>query len=51
MLRIPVAGLVFLGVSSAPLFAEQTCQGLMNITLEQATITSAAAVPEGPRIL
>src|SRR5579863_120400 len=48
MFRIAVAGLVFLGLSSAPLFSEQTCQGLMNIALEHATITSAAAVPEGP---
>ncbi|HEY3824111.1 MAG TPA: tannase/feruloyl esterase family alpha/beta hydrolase [Bryobacteraceae bacterium] len=48
MLRVALAGLVFLGVSSAPLFAEQTCQGLMNIALEHATITFATAVPEGP---
>ena len=48
MFRIAVAGLVFLGVSSAPLFADQTCQGLMSLALEHATITSATAVPEGP---
>ena len=48
MPRIALAGLVFLGVLSAPLFAEQTCQGLMSIALEHATITSATNVPEGP---
>ena len=48
MHRIPLAGFVFLSVSSAPLIAEQTCQGLMNIALEHATITSATAVSEGP---
>src|SRR5579863_8644032 len=48
MFRIAVAGLVFLGLSSAPLFSEQTCQGLMNIALEHASITSASDVPEGP---
>ncbi len=48
MPRIALAGLVFLGVSSAPLFAEQSCQGLMSIALDHATITSATAVPEGP---
>lgn len=48
MPRLALAGFVFLGVSSAPLFAEQTCQGLMNIALDHATITSATAAPEGP---
>jgi len=47
MPRISLAGLVFLGVS-APLFAQQTCQGLTSLALEHATITSATAVPEGP---
>ena len=48
MPRIALAGLIFLGMSSAPLFAEQTCQELMSMALEHATITSATAVPEGP---
>jgi feruloyl esterase len=49
MRRIPSASLVFLGVSAAPLFAQQTCQGLTtSLALEHATITSATAVPEGP---
>ena len=48
MRRISLAGLVFLGVSVAPLFAQQTCQGLTGLALEHATITSATAVPEGP---
>src|SRR5271166_1907293 len=46
MPRIPLASLVILGVS--PLFAQQTCQGLVNLALEHATIASATAVPEGP---
>ena len=48
MRRIPLASLVFLGVSVAPLFAQQTCQGLTSLALEHATINSATAVPEGP---
>ena len=48
MSRIALAGLVFLCVSSAPLFADQTCQGLMSLALEHASITSASDVPEGP---
>src|SRR6478672_6470555 len=48
MYRIPLASLVFLGVSAAPLFAQQTCQGLTSLALEHTTITSATAVPEGP---
>lgn len=48
MPRLALACLVFFGVSSAPILAEQTCQGLKNIALEHATITSAAAVPEAP---
>src|SRR5438046_7910049 len=48
MPRIPLASLVLLGVSVAPLFAQQTCQGLAGLVLEHATITSATAVPEGP---
>ncbi len=48
MCRIRSVGLVFLGVSAAPLFAQQTCQGLKSLALEHATITSATAVPEGP---
>jgi feruloyl esterase len=47
MRRIPLAGLVFLGIS-APLFAQQTCEGLTSLALEHATITSATVVPEGP---
>jgi hypothetical protein len=45
---ISLASLVFLGVSAAPLFAQQTCQGLTNLALQHAIITSATAVPEGP---
>ena len=48
MPRISLAGLAFLGLSAAPLFAQQTCQGLTSLALEHATITSATAVPEGP---
>src|SRR5882757_2202908 len=48
MHRISLVGLVFLGVSAAPLVAQQTCQGLTSLALEHATITSATAVPEGP---
>ncbi len=48
MRRISLVGLVFLGVSAAQLFAQQTCQGLTSLALEHATITSATAVPEGP---
>lgn len=48
MRRISLVGLVFLGVSAAPLVAQQTCQGLTSLALEHATITSATAVPEGP---
>jgi len=48
MPRVALAGLVFLCVSSAPLFADQTCQGLMSLALEHASITSASDVPEGP---
>jgi hypothetical protein len=44
----PLAGFVLLGVTAAPLLAQQTCQGLVSLTFEHATITSAAAVPEGP---
>src|SRR6185437_11460955 len=47
MRRIPLAGIIFLAVS-APLFAQQTCQGLTSLALEHATIASATAVPEGP---
>src|SRR5437762_14072321 len=48
MPRVSLAGLAFLGLSVAPLFAQQTCQGLASLALEHATITSATAVPEGP---
>ena len=48
MRRISLVGLVFLGVSAAPLVAQQTCQGLTSLALDHATITSATAVPEGP---
>jgi feruloyl esterase len=48
MLRSPYTGVVFLGMMSAPLYAQQTCQGLKSISLEHATITSATAVTEGP---
>jgi hypothetical protein len=47
MPRITLAGLVFLGASVAPLFAQQACQGLMSLALDHATVTSATAVPEG----
>ena len=48
MRRIPLAGLVFLGMLAAPLFAQQTCQGLTGLAFEHATINSATDVPEGP---
>jgi hypothetical protein len=48
MTRIHLAGLIFLGVSCAPLFAQHTCQGLMTLAYEHTTITSATDVPEGP---
>src|SRR6185312_16481529 len=48
MRRISLAGVAFLGLSAAPLFAQQTCQALTSLVLEHATIASATAVPEGP---
>jgi len=48
MPRIALSAVVFLCFSSAPLFAEQTCQGLMGIKLEHAAIASASAVAAGP---
>ncbi|HMD48661.1 MAG TPA: tannase/feruloyl esterase family alpha/beta hydrolase, partial [Bryobacteraceae bacterium] len=48
MPRILLAGLAFLGLSAAQLFAQQTCQGLASLPLEHATISSATAVSEGP---
>ena len=48
MPRLTLAGFIFLGASVAPLFAQQTCQGLMSLALDHVTLTSAMAVPEGP---